>query len=64
MRFAVEPEYLKQFPIQTAGARIHQEYWIPAEELSEFNRHIVGPIEVAGEFQGKAGDPAGNDPVK
>ena len=27
-----------------AGSRIHREYWIPAEELAEFNRHIVGQI--------------------
>jgi hypothetical protein len=52
LRFQVDSVYLKRFPIQQAGARIHQEYWIPAEELEEFNRHIVGPIEVIKEFQG------------
>jgi hypothetical protein len=34
-----------------AGSRIHQEYWIPAEDLDEFNRRIVGLIEVIREFQ-------------
>jgi hypothetical protein len=24
---------------------------VPAEELAEFNRHIVGPIEVVGEYR-------------
>jgi hypothetical protein len=57
LRFAVETEYLKQFPIQTAGSRIHQEYWIPAEELARFNRHIVGLIEAVSEFRGKSTDP-------
>jgi hypothetical protein len=52
LRFQVDSEYLVQFPVQTAGARIHQEYWIPAEELEEFNRHIVGPIEIVSEFRG------------
>lgn len=52
LRFQVDTEYLAQFPVQTAGARIHQEYWIPAEDLEEFNRHIVGPIEVVSEFLG------------
>jgi hypothetical protein len=52
VRFQVETGYLGQFPVQTAGARIHREYWIPAEELAEFNRHIVGLIEVVGEFHG------------
>jgi hypothetical protein len=52
LRFQVDSEYLEQFPVQTAGARIHQEYWIPAEELEEFNRHIVGPIEIVKQFSG------------
>ncbi|MGB0065816.1 MAG: hypothetical protein WBP85_15340 [Terracidiphilus sp.] len=50
VRFEVEIEYLSQFPIQTAGSRIHQEYWIPAHQLNEFNQHIVGLIEVIREF--------------
>jgi hypothetical protein len=51
LRFETETEYLKRFPIQTAGSRIHQEYWIPADQLDEFNRHIVGLIEVICEFR-------------
>ncbi|HEX8813145.1 MAG TPA: hypothetical protein VF742_14245 [Terracidiphilus sp.] len=51
LRFKVEEAYLSQFPVQTAGARIHREYWIPAEELAEFNRHIVGTIEVVSSFR-------------
>jgi hypothetical protein len=27
------------------------ELWVPAEELDEFNRHIVGSIEVVAEFR-------------
>ena len=52
LRFQVAGEYLEQFPVQTAGSRIHREYWIPAEELDEFNHHIVGEIEIIGEFHG------------
>ena len=51
LRFAVEREYIDKFPVQTAGARVHQEYWIPAELLVEFNAHIVGLIEVLSEFR-------------
>ena len=51
LRFEVETEYLAQYPVQTAGARIHREYWIPAEDLEEFNRHIVGPIELLSEYR-------------
>jgi hypothetical protein len=57
LRFEVETEYLKQFPIQVAGSRIHQEYWIPSEELAEFNQHIAGLIEVVSEFRGQSTNP-------
>jgi hypothetical protein len=52
-RFAVDTEYVQQFPIQTVDARIHQELWIPAERLEEFNGQIVGRIEVIAEFRGE-----------
>jgi hypothetical protein len=42
---------LTRYKIETVGAREHQEYWIPAEELEEFHRNIVGPIEVIAEFK-------------
>lgn len=50
LRFQIEADYIAQFSVQTVGARIHREYWIPAEELSEFNRHIVGLIEIVSTF--------------
>src|ERR1700744_5046968 len=39
-RFAVKDSYLSKFAVQKVGSEIHQEYWIPAEELSEFNANI------------------------
>ena len=32
------------------GGRVHEEYWIPAERLDEFNIHIIGSIEVIATF--------------
>jgi hypothetical protein len=52
MRFRVQTAYLKRFERRTVGGAIHQEYWIPAKELAEFNRHIVGKIETIAEFRG------------
>jgi hypothetical protein len=49
-RFAVEFEYLAKYSIETVGGSIHQEYWIPAEDLTEFNRHIFGKIVVTDSF--------------
>jgi hypothetical protein len=50
-RFLVDGDYLSRHRVQTVGARTHREYWIPAEELSEFNRHIIGNIEVLSQFR-------------
>jgi hypothetical protein len=55
VRFQVEKAFLDRYQVQTAGARVHQEYWIPAEELEEFNRHIIGSIEVTSRFHGDSG---------
>ncbi len=49
-RFQVRAEYLSRYSVQTVGSSRHQEYWIPAEELPEFNQNIVGVIEVVAEF--------------
>lgn len=50
-RFYVKTEHLRRYEVQTVGGSVHQEYWIPAEELDEFNQNIVGPIEVVGEYR-------------
>lgn len=49
-RFAVEAAFLARYPIQTVGASLHQELWIPAEELAALNRCLVGLIEVIHSF--------------
>ncbi|HSU55977.1 MAG TPA: hypothetical protein VLT36_18110 [Candidatus Dormibacteraeota bacterium] len=50
-RFAVRKEFLARYPEQQVGASIHREVWIPAEELAEMNRNIVGLIEVIAEYK-------------
>lgn len=50
-RFQVRADYLSRYPIHVVGGSQHQEYWIPAEELEDFNRNIVGMIEVVDEFR-------------
>ncbi len=35
VRFLVDQVFLDRYQVQTAGAREHQEYWIPAGELEE-----------------------------
>ncbi len=50
-KFAVNTDYLKKFNIENVGGHIHDELWVPAEELEEFNTHIVGKIEVTQVFK-------------
>jgi hypothetical protein len=50
-RFEVESEFLARYPVQQAGGRAILELWVPAEELDEFNAHIVGRIEVVHQFR-------------
>lgn len=50
-RFQVKAEFAERYPRQIVGASIHEELWVPAEELAEFNANIVGPIEVIAEFK-------------
>jgi hypothetical protein len=52
-RFAVRSEFLQGYEVHTVGGSMHQEYWIPAEQLAAFNRNIVGSIEVVAEYRGE-----------
>ena len=49
-RFRVSAAFLARYPVQKVGSADALEYWVPAEELDEFNRQIVGQIEVIHEF--------------
>ncbi|RTQ53372.1 ADP-ribosylation/crystallin J1 [Hymenobacter gummosus] len=51
LRFAVVADYAARFPVQNVGGPEHDELWVPAEELAEFNQHIVGLIEVTQTFR-------------
>src|ERR1700743_381013 len=53
-RFALGAEFVARYPVQKVGSSIHQELWIPAEDLQEMNRNIVGLIEVIAEYKPEA----------
>ena len=53
-RFRVREEFLSRYEIRTVGGSVHREYWIPAADLPEFNRTLVGTIEVIAEFGDRA----------
>ena len=49
-QFRVRKDFIAKYPIQTVGGSVHQELWIPAEDLAAFNENIIGEIEVVAEF--------------
>jgi len=51
-RFDILRCFLDKYEPQQVGSSLHMEYWIPSEELEEFNRNIVGEINVIAEFRG------------
>jgi hypothetical protein len=46
LRFSVRTNFLAQFDIKKVGSATALEYWIPAEQLTEFNDNIVDVIEI------------------
>ncbi|MCB9877497.1 MAG: ADP-ribosylation/crystallin J1 [Planctomycetes bacterium] len=53
LAFDVEDAFVARYAVQVVGGAQHRELWVPAEELGEFNRHIVPPIEVRASFYGE-----------
>jgi hypothetical protein len=51
--FDLPDEYLKQFDIQNVGGEIHNELWVPAEQLEKFNNNIIGEIRLVESFYGE-----------
>jgi hypothetical protein len=53
LSFDLSEEFLKKYPVQNVGGEIHNELWVPASELEEFNSNIIGIIRVECSFYGK-----------
>jgi hypothetical protein len=58
--FDVDDSFAGRYPVQTVGAAIHRELWVPAEDIESFNAAIVGGIAVLESYLGP--DFAGNLP--
>lgn len=56
MSFVVRREFLDHYAIQQVDGRDVLEYWIPAEDLDEFNANIIGSIAEQAEYRGPVGD--------
>ena len=49
--FEIERPYVDRFETHRVGGKGIDELWVPAGEPGEFNRHIVGAIEVTVEYR-------------
>lgn len=52
LEFEVDEDFIKKYPVQNVGGELHNELWVPAEELENFNDHIVGEIRLIKTFLG------------
>lgn len=50
--FDLPTDYLTKYEIHNVVSFIHNELWIPARELDDFNKHIINKIEIANVFIG------------
>ena len=50
--FELPDDYAARFERRVVGAAMHEELWVPAEELADLNAHLVGPIRVLEAFYG------------
>jgi hypothetical protein len=51
-RFELPDSFSDRYERRVVGGSIHEEWWVPAAELAEFNRAIVQPITVEAAFFG------------
>jgi len=57
LEFFVEESFCCKYAVQNVGGAIHNELWVPAEELEDFNNHIVGSIDMVEAFFGEGYQP-------
>jgi hypothetical protein len=50
--FAVATDYATQFPRRVVGTQTHEELWVPAADLADFNHHITDTIQVTHAYFG------------
>jgi hypothetical protein len=53
-RFLVDADFVARYPVHLVDGRAHAELWIPAADLDELHRHLVGAIEVIARFAAPA----------
>jgi hypothetical protein len=50
--FNLSKDHFLKYEVQVVGGVIHEELWVPAEELADFNDQIVDGIQVVNVYFG------------
>ncbi|MEM7260664.1 MAG: hypothetical protein AAF488_01645 [Planctomycetota bacterium] len=50
-RFRVNPAFVAKYERKIVGDASHEELWVPADELANFNANLVGKIDVIHTFR-------------
>jgi hypothetical protein len=51
--FELNEEHFSKYTVQNVGGVIHNELWVPADELALFNQHIADGIHIVKVFFGE-----------
>lgn len=51
-KFDLPSDYLQKYEVHNVGGVIHNELWVPSEDLNELNSNIIGQIEIVKVFKG------------
>jgi hypothetical protein len=59
IRFAIDDGFALRYTLHDVGSGEYREVWIPSEDITELNTHLIGPMQVVDEFYGRrfAGPP-------
>jgi hypothetical protein len=52
-QFEIPDEYFDRFEVQNVGLKNHNELWVPADEMEEFNSKLLNGIKVIKAFYGE-----------
>ena len=52
-KFKVAQEEFQKYEVKNVGGPIHDELWVPSEDLAAFNQSIQGEIEIVDVFIGE-----------
>ena len=62
-RFDLPTNYLEKYEVHNVGGFVHNELWVPSENLDEFNSNILGKIQIIKVFKGDQFDNECPDPT-